>query len=990
MAVGGRRGEPVAPAASMQAFLLFLALVAASCASPSTRTQSEYHSATVSIVILIKGEVDIGAVALKNRDFPAAEAAFRRAMQIHDSDPARLRGPVGPILTALGVALKGQAKYLEAKDILMRALRATEHELGSHHEAVADVAVLLGGVFSRLADLSGARFQYERALAIKERHLGPDHPDHVPLLILVGTSLRLEGNFPRSHELLERALRIVDADGTRDSEATAILLAELAHTVLARGDWDSAQLLYQRRLNALERRSHRSDDLRLGIALLDLAEVMLLQGDGSTAYQLALRALPIYAHEVQRGPGSPPLFIQVARLNRVVGLARGAAGDLEQARTFLEMSLDLFRKANSPAANSDRAITLYHLARIYALQGQYDNAALLYEETTRTLETTTGRDQWNVVASLYGRAKVRWLQGRLGDASSLVRQAKEIEERIFSHALNGLSQRQRIAAVNIGRVAGLDFFFSLPESALATVEPYRSVVLWKNSVFHAGRTERPPEGPSPNDLSRLYDQYDVARRQLASLALGHQGEAEKTDGRNVIATKLKEIERLERALSRESAEFRSKQRQAHSGHREVCLSLPPNSVLVEYVWYSRYEQPPTLRGDESWTPSYTAFVISGGDCSGSPVRVDLGPAEPIDRLVKELRAGLKIGLARMVPVPSVQERAHELAALAFPPALRQLLKGKSRLVIAPDGLLALVPFALLPGDDGHGFLIETRTISYIPSGRDLLAFDRAPPGTTAPRLLAVGNPDFGAMPATKSNRPATRAACTLDETFSFVPLPATGTEVAQIGRHAAGVASSSAVIVSGADATKAHFLAEIANKTVLHLATHAYFAGEKCQGAGTHWANRTLASFGIQSGGAVGEDPLLLSGLALAGANRDPAQGILTALEITTLDLRHVDLVVLSACDTGLGKLNPGQELLGLRWAFAYAGARHLVTSLWQVPDEPTATLMGQFYNHLWQQNLSPVAALREAQLARLRANRAAGDPRPWEWAAFTVSGPAK
>jgi CHAT domain-containing protein len=138
----------------------------------------------------------------------------------------------------------------------------------------------------------------------------------------------------------------------------------------------------------------------------------------------------------------------------------------------------------------------------------------------------------------------------------------------------------------------------------------------------------------------------------------------------------------------------------------------------------------------------------------------------------------------------------------------------------------------------------------------------------------------------------------------------------------------------------------------------------------------------------LGHNPLLLAGIALAGANdREKGDGILTALEITALDLRKTDLVVLSACDTGLGTLARGQELLGLRWAFAYAGAKNLVTSLWTVPDAETATLMGHFYTALWEKGLPVAEALRAAQLTMLKEARSKGDPAPHAWGAFVASG---
>jgi CHAT domain-containing protein len=180
-------------------------------------------------------------------------------------------------------------------------------------------------------------------------------------------------------------------------------------------------------------------------------------------------------------------------------------------------------------------------------------------------------------------------------------------------------------------------------------------------------------------------------------------------------------------------------------------------------------------------------------------------------------------------------------------------------------------------------------------------------------------------------------------------------------------------------------LAQAPKARVLHLATHAYFAGEDCTPAGLISEQRRP---GGEPPAFLGYNPLLLAGIAFTGANdRDKADGILTALEVTALDLRGTDLVVLSACDTGLGTTARGQELLGLRWAFAYAGARNLVTSLWSVPDAETATLMTHFYTALWEKGLSVPAALRAAQLEMLKAARARGDSAPHTWGAFAASG---
>jgi CHAT domain-containing protein len=182
-------------------------------------------------------------------------------------------------------------------------------------------------------------------------------------------------------------------------------------------------------------------------------------------------------------------------------------------------------------------------------------------------------------------------------------------------------------------------------------------------------------------------------------------------------------------------------------------------------------------------------------------------------------------------------------------------------------------------------------------------------------------------------------------------------------------------------ATKAAFLAEAGRYRYLHLATHGFFIQEKPASPAAQ-AQRG-ARFGGMLGGPQSAElhAGLLSGLALAGANQagkavgsdgaagDPgASGILTAEEIGAQNLDGVQLVMLSACETGLGKAAGGEGLLGLQRSFQVAGARSVVASLWKVPDEATKALMGAFYTNLWQRKLSPLESLRQSQLAMLRS----------------------
>jgi CHAT domain-containing protein len=190
----------------------------------------------------------------------------------------------------------------------------------------------------------------------------------------------------------------------------------------------------------------------------------------------------------------------------------------------------------------------------------------------------------------------------------------------------------------------------------------------------------------------------------------------------------------------------------------------------------------------------------------------------------------------------------------------------------------------------------------------------------------------------------------------------------------------------GADATEDRFKGEAHGSRVIHLATHGYYIENVCG------SERKHAIFGANLGW-VGENPLLHSGLFLAGANlhgegadsADVEDGILTAYEVSAMNLKGTRLVVLSACETALGAIETGEGVYGLRRAFQMAGARTVVSALWPVSDEVTSEMLSGLYERNGE-NLPML--IREMELARIRKLRAEGrSDHPASWAAFIALG---
>jgi CHAT domain-containing protein len=396
--------------------------------------------------------------------------------------------------------------------------------------------------------------------------------------------------------------------------------------------------------------------------------------------------------------------------------------------------------------------------------------------------------------------------------------------------------------------------------------------------------------------------------------------------------------------------------------------------------------------------SYVAFVLPAGE-SDVVHLIDLGPAGPIDRLVADLRATLTARARH--PDGASAVAGGRLRAAVFDP-LAGALGGCRRIFLAPDGDLSRLPFEVLPLADGRLLLDEYR-VSYLSAGRDVLRL-RARTGRQPAEPLVVADPDFDLGAAAEASGPAPRrgfwsrlfgrpaepvppAAVTpaapaapavggvsrdlSRSRIHFPRLPGTNAEGERVARRLRVAPLARGEALEGR-------LKASRSPRIVHLATHGFFLPDQPQDLSQ--AGRNLESIGVGDAPGLGrltgpgmENPMLRSGLALAGANTflrgaalpaEAEDGLLTAEDVAGLDLLDTELVVVSACDTGLGEVHLGEGVFGLRRAFAVAGARTLVMSLWKVPDLATAFLMDRLYDNLLARGLDRDLALSDAQMA--------------------------
>jgi CHAT domain-containing protein len=280
-------------------------------------------------------------------------------------------------------------------------------------------------------------------------------------------------------------------------------------------------------------------------------------------------------------------------------------------------------------------------------------------------------------------------------------------------------------------------------------------------------------------------------------------------------------------------------------------------------------------------------------------------------------------------------------------------------------------------DEQDRYILEHYTFTYLTSGRDLLRVDNRFPGNHPP--LVIANPLFGDGRTRVTGKTLAQNKAeqlSVGSRTNFTPLTGTEAEAREIA------ALLKVVPLTGARATEGA-VKGVSGPSILHIATHGYFVPyPEPATAGDEGFDpfRPLSQFRAVE---ESKSPLLRSGLAFAGANqpanRGGEDGILTALEAAGLDLWGTKLVVLSACETGLGDVQVGEGVYGLRRSFMLAGAESAVMSFWKVDDEVTREMMVQYYKRLLDGE-GRSEALRQVQLMVL------GDlarSHPYYWASF-------
>jgi CHAT domain-containing protein/tetratricopeptide (TPR) repeat protein len=860
------------------------------------------------------------------------------------------------------IKLYGQGKYREAIPIAQRSLAILEKALGADHPDVANSLNNLALLHKSQGNHLAAEPLFKRSLSILEKVLGADHPDVANSLNNLALLYKSQGNYPAAEPLYKRALAIREKALGADHPDVAQSLNNLAALYRAQGNYPAAEPLFKRSLSLLEK-VLGVDHPDVATSLNNLAGLYDSQGNYPAAEPLYKRALAI--REKALGVDHPDV---ATSLNNLAGLY-GSQGNYPAAEPLYKRALAIREKAlgaDHPAV----AISLNNLAVLYRAQGNYPAAEPLFKRSLSLLEKALGNDHPNVAASLNNLASLYQAQGNIDRAITLLQKGLEVQEHNLKLNLGSGTETQKQAYIQT--VSGTtDATISLhvqasPTNPAAIRLALTAILQRKGRLLDILSTNLQTlrQRLTP-DIQPQFEQWLALKSQLADFAL-----------KNTPIEKYRPIqqqaEELESSLNRRSTELQAITETVTLA--AVQKQIPADAVLIEFFRYDTFNPKAALNKDKWGKPRYVAYILHA---QGEPKWVDLGEAEPLEKSIQTYREAIGRDptredrtVDRQLTLAQVKQTARDLDQKLMQP-IRPLLGNTKHLLISPDSKLNLIPFNALV-DEQNRFLLETFDITYLSSGRDLLRMKRT--GITLQAPVLFTDPTYG-KPSEKlvinpcTTKLATRASDpSVDLAVKvFCALPNVVAETSAIQ-----TLLPQAQLLSQAQATKLAAI-QLRSPSILHFATHGFFLADPPE---------------AKPDAKITQNPLSRSALVLANFNQrqacgdDPnCNGLLTAQDVTTIDLRGTKLVFLSACETGLGTITSGEGVYGLRRAFTLAGAESQVMSLWSVNDQTTRELVESYYKNL-KANQGRSQSLKTIQLELLKKYQF-----PYYWAAFIPSG---
>lgn len=872
---------------------------------------------------------------------------------------------------AASYQMAGQA--YNAAPLFLKLLKINKKLTGEESPDYAGSLNRLAKVYEELGQYSDAEKMMLDAVRIRLKVLGEKHLDYATSLNNLGMIYKSMGRWDKAERMIQQAMMIrKELTGDKTTEY-ANSLNNLAMIYELMGQYSKSEPYYLQSLEIFKK-EYGARSTHYATNLNNLGQLYQSMGRYTEAEQLLIQSMTISGEVVGV---EHPTYLSTANNLAGIYLLTGNYSKAEE----LYLKARVTEKKVLGEKHPEYIKTMNDVAYLYKKMERYDESLELYKETLALNKAVIGENHPDYASTLENLAALYTSTGKYKEAEPLISESNRISMRNLIDLSGILSENEKstyLSGQTLTDTWNSLVYYYPGISPEAFKENFQMQLLLKGfSLSDTKNMFESIRNSSDSGMRILFSAWQTNKQQLSkeySLPM----DARRGDIKNLA----EETEQQEKELNTRSSVFRSSQKKSQTRITDIQQQLRADEVAIEFVSFMLYRK--------NWSDStmYAAYIIRKD--TDLPLFVPLCEEKQLGQFFQPSGGSTLIKTIYRSEVIDEDSKpaisGDSLYSLVWKPLL-PYLSGINKISYAPSGLLSRIAFNALPAGNNQLLIDKFDLKQYTSIQQIAIAPD---PSTSAASITMFGNCSFSADSAAlvkktglndKTSTVYSPATGAYSNRGSWATLPGTATELNKI-QNLFSKNKKAATSFTGVSATEEQFKSLSTNApAIIHVATHGFFLPDP--------GNRIEQGLKVDKRNAftLADDPMLRSGLVLSGANRvwggkppiaGMEDGILTSYEISQLDLRRTELVVLSACETALGDIRGTEGVFGLQRAFKLAGAKNMILSLWKVPDAETAELMKAFYQYYI--NGQPIRAAFNNAQKEMRKKYA-----PYFWAAFVL-----
>ncbi|MCS7076860.1 MAG: CHAT domain-containing protein [Bacteroidia bacterium] len=918
--------------------------------------------------------MNLASLYKEQSKYDKAESLYKEVKEIREKVFGKAHPSYASICDNLAGLYQEQGKYEKAETLFQESKRIREQRLGKKHPSYATSCNNLSSLYQDLGRYNEAISFSNEAREVCAIIHGKNHPDYAKYTNNLALLHQLQGNYSEAERLLKEVKEINATILGKLHHEYAKSCNNLATLYQAKGEYASAELLL-REAQQIQLKVVGRENPDYAAYCNNLAVLHKAQGNYDKAKSLYREALEVYTKLYDRK------HIEYARTCSNLASLCQFEGKYEESERLLQEAREIVIKTAGNEHPSYAKIC-NNLAALYQLQSKYDEAECLFIEAKKLISKIVGSKHQQYAASCKNLGILYQVQGKYTQAEALLKEAQRICEEVlgknhpdyalFCNHLAILYQNQgkqdeaqslfgevlRIKFEEIERnfktlsenekeqyiQANIDNYFHDFQSfvlerykqnhAIAS-DSYNLILKTKGLIFQS--TEKIKNRilrSEDKEIKKLYSEWKLTKdRYVNAQSLSISERKNKRLDLDSLSNRCNE---LEKELALKSEEFATTFTPQNITWKDIQNALKKRQAAVEIIRIDLSKN----KFNPKDSVVYMALIIKKSSRVPEVVVLENGNKLENEYFIYYRRA----------IVNKIQDWE---TYNAFWKPIAQKIKEVKTVFLSPDGVYQQVNLSTLYNSATKNYVFDETQVVNVTSTRDIL--NRRVYTTKSSYL--VGNPQFNLGIDTKNNeKPAEQQTIK-----GLSQLKGAENEVKQIS-----TLLPNATTITGIDATE-EYIRATKNPRVLHIATHGYFKKSKYQTSMQAMLNAGLLLAGVEDYDRMDIRPF------------DKEDGKLTAFEVMNMELDSTELVVLSACETGLGQA--GRDgVYGLQRAFKVAGAQNIIMSLWKVNDEATQLLMTKFYEN-WQKNGMPKRKAFEMAQKEIRKQY----KEPYYWGSFVM-----